>query len=59
MLACLTFATARVRVRYRRIFFVGVLPLCGTEASTKAYLGATLALVSTIYFRELTPYRVE
>ena len=42
---------------YRRIVFLGVIPLLGSDAPARAYAGATLALVSTVFFRELTPYR--
>jgi hypothetical protein len=38
---------------------VGVLPLLGTNSAVKAYIGCALALLSTIYFREFAPYRVE
>jgi len=44
---------------YRRIFFVGVLPLIGNNQTIKTYIGCGLALLSTVYFRELTPFRVE
>jgi hypothetical protein len=44
---------------YRRIFFVGILPLLGNNQTIKTYIGCALALLSTIYFRELTPFRVE
>lgn len=44
---------------YRRIVFVSVIPLIGEDGSTRAYAGCVLALFSTIFFRELTPFRVE
>jgi hypothetical protein len=44
---------------FRRIVFISVLPLLSQRNSMKAYIGCTLALFSAIYFRELTPYRVE
>lgn len=33
---------------YRRIFFIGVLPLISEDPGTKAYLGSGLALLSAI-----------
>jgi hypothetical protein len=44
---------------YRRVMFISLLPLLSQRTSTVAYVGCTLALFSGIYFRELTPYRVE
>lgn len=44
---------------YRRIIFVGVIPLLGKGSSTRAYVGAALSLISTIYFREMNPFRSE
>jgi hypothetical protein len=44
---------------YRRIIFVSVISLIDSKSSTRAYAGCGLALLSTIYFRELTPFRVE
>jgi len=42
---------------YRRMFFIGVLPLTAEEPVTKAYIGAGLAMAMTIYFREMMPSR--
>jgi hypothetical protein len=43
---------------YRRIIFLGVLPLLGSDSVGRAYAGIALSLVSCIYFRETTPFRV-
>ena len=43
---------------YRRIFFIGVLPLISADPANRAYIGCGLALVSAIYFREMTPFRI-
>lgn len=41
---------------YRRILFVGVLPLLSSDSSTKAFVGVFLATFSLIYYRELEPF---
>jgi hypothetical protein len=38
---------------------VSVIPLMGSDNAVKAYIGSGLAFLSTIYFREMSPYRVE
>jgi len=42
---------------YRRMFFIGVLPLTSEQPVTKAYIGAAAAMTMTIYFREFLPSR--
>ena len=42
---------------YRRMFFIGVLPLTSEVPVTKAYIGAGAAMAMTIYFREMLPSR--
>ena len=42
---------------YRRIAFVGVLPLIGPDITVRCYVGVALAMLSAVYFREVTPYR--
>jgi hypothetical protein len=42
---------------YRRIAFIGLLPLASTKSSTRASLGCVLAVFSVILFRELNPYK--
>ena len=42
---------------YRRLLFLGVLPLMGSDPVTKAYLGATCSMATMIYFRENAPSR--
>jgi len=44
---------------YRRIIFIGVLPLTSSNPTTKASFGCILAILSVVYFREAEPYRVE
>jgi hypothetical protein len=44
---------------YRRILFVGVLPLASTDASIRASLGLVLAILCLQFFRESKPYRVQ
>jgi serine/threonine protein kinase len=41
---------------YRRVLFVGLLPLITTETDRRAALGLILALCSAILFRETEPY---
>lgn len=43
---------------YRRIFFVGILPLISPVSATRASFGCVLAIASVVYFREEQPYRV-
>lgn len=42
---------------YRRIVFIGILPLVSPRASTRASFGFILGIVSVSYFREEQPYR--
>ena len=42
---------------YRRIMFIGLLPLMGQKSSRKATFGLLMALCSLIVFREVEPYR--
>lgn len=44
---------------YRRIVFIGVLPLTSTVTAKRASFGCFLAIVSLAYFREQSPYRME
>jgi len=44
---------------YRRIIFIGVLPLVSTHTAVKASFGCVLGVLSGIYFREINPYRIE
>jgi hypothetical protein len=43
---------------YRRVVFIGVIPLTSTNTATRASLGLILAVASVAYFREEQPYRV-
>jgi len=42
---------------YRRIIFIGILPLISTVTSKRASFGCYLAIASVVYFREAEPYR--
>jgi hypothetical protein len=44
---------------YRRILFIGILPLTSRQSSVRASFGCILAVMSAAYFREKKPYRVE
>ena len=44
---------------YRRIFFIGVIPLIGQDPVIKAYIGAMASMVFMIYFRETSPFLVD
>jgi hypothetical protein len=43
---------------YRRIIFLGVIPLLGSDSASRGYAGAALSLLSCIYYRESIPFRV-
>jgi hypothetical protein len=43
---------------YRRIAFIGVLPLVSPRSEIKSSFGCILAILSVAYFREEKPYRV-
>jgi hypothetical protein len=43
---------------YRRIVFVGILPLVSPITATRASMGVVLAIMSVAYYREEKPYRV-
>jgi hypothetical protein len=43
---------------YRRIMYVGVLPLFTPNSSKRASLGCIFAIISYVYFREEEPFRV-
>ena len=43
---------------YRRILFISVLPLMGTDPAIRAYVGCVISLGSSVYYRETMPYRV-
>lgn len=42
---------------YRRIAFIGLLPLTSTKSTIRSSLGCILAVFSVIVFRELKPYK--
>jgi len=44
---------------YRRIIFIGIIPLTSTVPATRASFGIALAMVSLTFFREEKPYRDE
>ena len=44
---------------YRRILFVGILPLIARENLMRGAVGLGFSLVSMILYREILPYRVE
>ena len=44
---------------YRRIVFIGIIPLISPRSSVRSSFGLILAILSIIYFREEQPYRVE
>lgn len=44
---------------YRRIIFMAVLPLLSKDNAIVSYIGFMLAFLSSIYIRELSPFRVE
>mmetsp|Transcript_26879 Transcript_26879/g.34894 ORF Transcript_26879/g.34894 Transcript_26879/m.34894 type:complete len:223 (+) Transcript_26879:1545-2213(+) len=44
---------------YRRIVFIGLLPLISPRPTIRASFGCILAMVSVAYFREEQPYRIE
>jgi hypothetical protein len=43
---------------YRRIMFISILPLMGTDPSVRAYMGCAISLASMVYYREAMPYRM-
>jgi hypothetical protein len=43
---------------YRRIMYIGVLPLFTPDSSKRASLGCMFAIMSYVYFREEEPFRV-
>jgi hypothetical protein len=43
---------------YRRIIFIGILPLTSSDPGKRASLGVVLAIMSVAYFREEQPYRI-
>mmetsp|Transcript_10257 Transcript_10257/g.13387 ORF Transcript_10257/g.13387 Transcript_10257/m.13387 type:complete len:593 (+) Transcript_10257:165-1943(+) len=44
---------------YRRVLFVGILPLVSPITATRASMGCVLAIASVAYYREERPYRVK
>ena len=48
-----------VEPRYRRICFVGIVPLCSPLPATRASLGVVLGVASLAYFIDEKPYREE
>jgi hypothetical protein len=44
---------------YRRIVFIGIVPLVSPNPSTRASFGCMFAIMGVAYFREEQPYRVE
>ena len=43
--------------RYRRILFVGILPLISSNTAQKAATGMFFGTCSTVFYRELEPFR--
>jgi len=43
---------------YRRVFFVGIVPLISSNSSRRAAFGLFAAICSAVSFRELEPFRV-
>ena len=43
---------------YRRIFFIGLIPLLGSDVTMKAYIGSIASIFSMIYHRETCPFKV-
>jgi hypothetical protein len=43
---------------YRRIMFIGIIPLCSNDSASRASLGLLLAIISLVYFGRYKPYRV-
>lgn len=44
-----------VNEMYRRIFFVGVLPLMSAETTRRAAIGTAFAFIGVVYMREIEP----
>jgi len=44
---------------YRRIIFIGILPLISPRPAIRSSFGCVLAILSVAYFREEQPYRVD
>jgi hypothetical protein len=44
---------------YRRIIFIGIIPLVSPNPATRSSFGCMLAIMSAAYFREEQPYRVD
>jgi hypothetical protein len=44
---------------YRRIVFIGIVPLVSPRTSIRSSFGILLSIVSIVYFREEQPYRIE
>jgi hypothetical protein len=42
---------------YRRVFFIGVIPLLTQNSPRRAMIGVTLAMCSLAFFRELEPFK--
>ena len=44
---------------YRRVLFVGILPLVSRSSALRSSFGCLLAIISITFFREMHPYQVE
>jgi hypothetical protein len=44
---------------YRRIVFIGIVPLVSPQPAVRASFGVLLAILSTAYIREERPYKIE
>ena len=44
---------------FRRIFFIGALPLISQNADTRCFLGVAFGLLSLIIISETAPFRVQ
>jgi hypothetical protein len=40
----------------RRVFFLGAVPLASRSSAVKAMVGSSAALLSTVYYREVSPF---
>ena len=45
--------------RYRRIFFVGIIPLLSPNKLERCAIGLSLSIVSMVSYRELQPFALE
>jgi hypothetical protein len=45
--------------RYRRIFFVGIIPLLSTNKLERCAIGLTTSIMSMVLYRELRPFALD